>query len=235
MICPFYFGLNGMSLPNIELLHEKYGSWLAESGPTSVEIVPQIKRIPVPYIKTGLVDMAGPKWPQLDQEKLYIGGYGETRIIGATDSEADETDMRTLHIGLDIFAKANTEVFAPLTGKVHSFKDNGGARDYGPTIILEHEIGAGNKFFTLYGHLSKDSLVGKKNGDIIEARTHFANFGNESENGGWPPHLHFQIVLDMMGKEGDFFGLCKPSEQDFWLKLCPDPLTLLGIEVAYYE
>jgi murein DD-endopeptidase MepM/ murein hydrolase activator NlpD len=224
-----------MHTSNIDELRQKYDKWLADTGPSTVEIVSQIQRSPVPYIKTGLVDMAGPNWSALDENLLFIGGYGEQRIIGATDHNLDACDMRTLHIGLDVFAKAGTEIRAPIKGKVHSFKDNNGSRDYGPTIILEHEIAHGMSFFTLYGHLSRASIRNIRNGEIIEAGTGFASLGGVSENGGWPPHLHFQIILDMLGKEGDFFGLCKPSEKEYWHKLCPDPLGLLGIEVAYYE
>jgi len=52
-------------------------------------------------------------------------------------------------------------IFAALDGKIHSFQNNTALGDYGPTVILEHQI-ADFKFHTLYGHLSEASLEGKK-------------------------------------------------------------------------
>ncbi len=57
----------------------------------------------------------------------------------------------------------------------------------------------------------------------------FAEVGDVSENGSWPPHLHFQIMSDLMGHSGDFPGVAKPSDRERWLTLCPDPNLILGI------
>ena len=221
-------------MQDINSLHNKYQAYLANNGRCKAEIIKGANR-PLKYIKTGEVDMAGPLWRHNDDCELMIGGYGENRIIGATDNNAAKEYMRTMHLGLDFFAAAGTEVFVPLGGKVHSFKDNNGGRDYGPTIILEHEIADDFTFFTLYGHLSRSSIENLKKGDRVEAGEQLALLGGRDENGGWPPHLHFQIMLDMLDQSGDFFGLCMPSEKDFWLKLCPSPVDFLGLEVANYE
>ncbi len=75
-------------------------------------------------------------------------------------SDRDATDEhRTIHIGLDLFADAGTPVFAPLAGTIHAFSDNAQPQDYGPVIILRHETDDGTEFFTLYGHLSRESLA----------------------------------------------------------------------------
>ena len=220
-----------MQQVEIETKSEQYQDWLTQNGPCSSEII-KGARFPVKYIKTGEVDMAGTLWPHKDDCVLMVGGYGENRTIGATDDNVSPEVMRTMHIGLDFFAGAGTDIFAPLAGKVHSFKDNASGRDYGPTIILEHDIADDFSFFTLYGHLSRSSLDNLAKGDRIDANEHLGLFGERDENGGWPPHLHFQIILDMLGRNGDFFGLCQPSEKDYWLKLCPSPIEFLGLKIV---
>ena len=105
---------------------------------------------------------------------------------------------------------------------------HGAEGDYGPTIILEHTPVAGLKFHTLYGHLDRDSLKGLKPGTAFMAGEKIAQLGTRRENGGWSPHLHFQIILDIGSAKGDYPGVAKRSEQDKWLAICPDPAKLLG-------
>ncbi len=56
---------------------------------------------------------------------------------------------RTVHLGLDIWGPAHTSVYAPLAGSVNSVADNVGERDYGPTLILQHNISDDLVFYTL--------------------------------------------------------------------------------------
>src|SRR5207249_8755092 len=78
-------------------------------------------------------------------------------------------ERRVLHIGLDLFADAGTPVFAPIAGVVHAFADNAAQQDYGPVIILRHATDDGTEFFTLYGHLSRESLATLTVGQPIAA------------------------------------------------------------------
>ena len=162
---------------------------------------------------------------------IGIGGYGEVRPLYTTDAYQvianQGTQWRTVHLGLDIWDVAQTPVFAPLDGIVHSFKNNNKNKDYGATIILEHQISDDFVFYTLYGHLSLASLTGLQKGQIIQKGQQIATFGNPSENGNWAPHLHFQIMLDMLSNEGDFAGVAYPTERDTWLSICPNPAFLL--------
>ena len=159
-----------------------------------------------------------------------VGGYAEKRFIYRT-SEVFKTagGYRSIHLGIDITAAEGTEIFAPLDGKVHSFKNNSSFGDYGPTIILEHNL-EGEIFYTLYGHLSLDSLDGLSEGKAIKRGQQIASLGDPTVNVGWPPHLHFQIINDMLGKKGDFPGVCLPSEKGFYLSHCPDPNLILKID-----
>ncbi|MFO7683285.1 MAG: aminotransferase class III-fold pyridoxal phosphate-dependent enzyme, partial [Chloroflexota bacterium] len=125
-------------------------------------------------------------------------------------------------------------VYAPLPGKIHSFHDNNLPLDYGPTLILAHETDEGVPFYTLYGHLSRKSMADWTVGKRIAAGEQIATVGAMHENGGWPPHLHFQIMLDMLGKEGDFIGVAPASQREVWKSICPDPNLILGIPDALF-
>jgi very-short-patch-repair endonuclease len=134
---------------------------------------------------------------------------------------------RRLHLGLDIWGPAHTAVYTPLEGTVHSFAFNDHFGDYGATLILQHEIN-GLIFHSLYGHLSLASITGKKEGQRFEKGEMIATFGEPQENGHWPPHLHFQLILDMQGMKGDYPGVCRFSERERYLENCPDPDLLVG-------
>ena len=157
-----------------------------------------------------------------------VGGYAENRVIYRNSGHFTPSgeEARTLHLGIDFWAEAGTSVFAPVDGIVHSFADNAGYANYGPTIILEHDpeaSPAGFPRYSLYGHLSRASLAGLHEGKFIKAGEKLAEIGPYPENGDWPPHLHFQLIHDMLGLHGDFPGVCRLSERERWLKLCPDP------------
>ncbi|MEM6377847.1 MAG: aminotransferase class III-fold pyridoxal phosphate-dependent enzyme [Bacteroidota bacterium] len=163
--------------------------------------------------------------------RMGIGGYCETRPFYTTDAYEvignSGPQWRTVHIGLDFWEKADTPVYAPYKGRVHSFQDNAAERDYGPTIILEHSISDDFSFYTLYGHLSLDSISDLEIGQEIDAGTEIARIGPAPENGNWPTHLHFQVMLDTLGKTGDFPGVAFPNELPIWKSLCPDPKSIV--------
>ncbi|MFX1475028.1 MAG: aminotransferase class III-fold pyridoxal phosphate-dependent enzyme, partial [Promethearchaeota archaeon] len=162
--------------------------------------------------------------------KVGIGRYNEARMIYIGVQYLATRERRTIHTGIDLFLKPGTPVLAPLDGKVHSFLNNTTPFDYGPTIILEHKIQDSDlKFFTLYGHLSLDSLEGLTHGKPIKRGEKIAEVGAFPVNGGWPPHLHFQLITDLLDKEGDFPGVALPSQRDIWLSISPDPNLMLKI------
>ncbi|RDE17990.1 MAG: peptidase M23 [Candidatus Thorarchaeota archaeon] len=157
-----------------------------------------------------------------------IGGYNEDRTIYRHSSlfVTPEGESRTVHLGIDIFLPVGTKVFAPIDGAVHSFQNNRGMGDNGPTVVLEHHL-EGMGFYTLYSHLSEETLDGKSEGMIIEKGEVIGEVGNMRVNGNWPPHLHFQIIRDMLGKKGDYFGVASLSKREQYLHLCPDPSLIL--------
>lgn len=216
-------------------LHDRYNAWLAARTQAPAELIHGLNGPACDLVTLDAKGLADRDWPAdfppdlavVAPGRLAYGGYAEDRAIYDTPNFAAGEEPRTIHLGVDIFAAAGTPVFAPLDGRIHSFQDNANPKDYGPTIILEHDVGA-LVFYTLYGHLSRESLVSLDIGKPFAAGNRLAALGEAGVNGGWPPHLHFQVILDLMDQSGDFPGVCRASERARWLRICPDPGPLLG-------
>jgi len=160
---------------------------------------------------------------------IGVGGYLEDRVIYRRSPGlfGDPTvPARSLHLGVDVWLLADTPVLAPLAATVHSLADNANFGDYGPTVILQHEL-EGTQFYTLYGHLGRRELPMLREGQMLKKGEAFATVGSYPENGDWPPHLHFQVIADMEGRRGDFPGVALPEERQKWAALCPDPNLIL--------
>jgi 4-aminobutyrate aminotransferase-like enzyme/Ser/Thr protein kinase RdoA (MazF antagonist) len=165
-----------------------------------------------------------------------IGRYDEPRLLYSSPLFAPDLpfkERRTIHIGLDIFAPAGTPVFAPLGGVVHAFADNSAPLDYGPVIILRHEVDD-VVFYTLYGHLSRESLKGLTVGKVVAKGDQVATLGAASVNGGWTPHLHLQIYTDLLDLGIDMPGVAAPSQRAVWRSISPDPNLLVGVPAEYF-
>ena len=144
-----------------------------------------------------------------------IGRYCEDRAVYQTPSydDPDGGDPRTLHLGVDLFAPAGTPVRTPLDGVVAAFHDIARPLDYGPVMILEHRTGGGVPFYTLYGHLSRESLPGLQIGKPVAPATRSRRSGAEDVNGGWPPHVHFQLLVDLLDLGVDVPGVARADER----------------------
>jgi 4-aminobutyrate aminotransferase-like enzyme/Ser/Thr protein kinase RdoA (MazF antagonist) len=164
---------------------------------------------------------------------VAIGRYAEARLIytapffGTTDSPTAE--RRTVHIGMDVFARTGTAVYAPFSGEVFAFSNNKGSQDYGPVVILEHTTDSGELFYTLYGHLSPDSLEGLVTGKRVAAGQPIGRIGSADDNGNWTPHVHFQIITDLLDLNCDFPGVVRAGELSLWKLFSPDPNRVVGI------
>jgi 4-aminobutyrate aminotransferase-like enzyme/Ser/Thr protein kinase RdoA (MazF antagonist) len=164
---------------------------------------------------------------------IGIGRYDEARLLyssplfGADASPLEE--RRTIHLGMDLFSLPGTSIHAPLDGIIHTLANNAAPLDYGPLVILQHDAGDAGTFFTLYGHLDKESLARLTIGQRVARGEKFARIGTSKENGGWPPHLHFQIILDLLDLDANFPGVGYASQREVWTSLSPDPNLLVGI------
>jgi len=168
---------------------------------------------------------------QTNNAKVAYGGYHEIRNLynQAHLFNDKQSEERNIHIGMDLWIKAGTPVLAALDGAVHGFDFNAGKGNYGPTIILEHRI-ENQIFYTLYGHLSVESIENIEIGTIFKKGQTLATLGDSSVNGGYSPHLHFQIIKNIEDNFSDYPGVCSKKTLDFYLENCPDPNLLLKIK-----
>jgi len=161
--------------------------------------------------------------------RVAVGRYDEDRTLYRhSPLFGGAGERRSIHLGIDLFVAEGTPVMAPLAGIVHSVADNAGVGNYGPTVVLEHLLD-GARFWSLYGHLDRISVLHLEIGRDLEPGELFAGVGGSAENGCWPPHLHFQLIADLQGWIGDFPGVALRSQRARWLRLCPDPNLVLGI------
>lgn len=204
--------------------------------------IPTVKYIPLDLSvlnsDLGTLDISNPSVCQEYIDKVLngnsssvaYGGYLERRNLYSKSPGfvVKGEEERNIHLGIDLWAKAGTKVIAPLRGVVHSFKNNSVSGDYGPTIILRHELD-GVQFYTLYGHLSIESLQGLYKNKEFRAGEVLATLGDTSINVNYAPHLHFQIIKEIGDFKGDYPGVCAQKDLHTYQKNCPDPNLLLKI------
>jgi murein DD-endopeptidase MepM/ murein hydrolase activator NlpD len=166
-----------------------------------------------------------------NNSKVAFGGYNEERNLYKSSLifNDEEKEERSIHIGMDLWIKAGTPVLAALDGIVYGFDFNAGKGNYGPTIILKHRI-ENQSFYTLYGHLSVESIENIEIGTLFKKGQQLATLGDAAVNGGYSPHLHFQIIKNIGENFSDYPGVCNKKDLDFYLKNCPNPNLLLKIQ-----
>tara|TARA_B100000768_G_scaffold152824_1_gene148706 strand:+ start:64 stop:750 length:687 start_codon:yes stop_codon:yes gene_type:complete len=165
---------------------------------------------------------------------FQIGRYDEVRPgMYLTPLFGGERD---LHVGIDIGAPAATPVHSFAEGNIHSFGVNAEAGSYGPTIVIEHQLSWPptaeqshplRKVWALYGHLSTSSLEGLAVGAPVSMGQRIARMGHKQENGGWEPHVHFQLSL-IEPEKPDLPGVVRREDREQALRDYPDPRLVLG-------
>lgn len=145
--------------------------------------------------------------------------------------------QRDIHMGIDLFALAGTEVTAFAAGQIAWTGYQEAPGDYGYVLVTEHWLPvpaalggsstAGLKLFALFGHLSEQGHAQWRRGDRFEAGARLGYLGREHENGGWVPHLHFQLSLVDPGGP-DMPGVVSEEQVALAALLYPDPRWVLG-------
>jgi 4-aminobutyrate aminotransferase-like enzyme/Ser/Thr protein kinase RdoA (MazF antagonist) len=172
-----------------------------------------------------------------DAAAIGVGGYGEARLVytapefATSDDPSDE--RRTVHLAVDVWTPAEQPLHAPHAARVHRVHDNAARLDYGPVVILEHATDEGVPFYSLYGHLSARTLTHVQEGDLLAAGDVLGFVGTPPRNGDWAPHVHVQVILDLLDLDVDYPGVGVPSQRSTWLGLSPDPALLLGLPPEY--
>ena len=168
-----------------------------------------------------------------DREAVGIGGYGEDRAIytGPEYESPDDpgAERRSVHLATDVWTPAGLPVCAPLPGRVVIVRDNDVRLDYGPVVVLEHDAGEGVSFYSLYGHLALSTLDQVRVGQEVAAGDVIGWVGTPPTNGDWAPHVHVQLILDLLDLAHDYPGVGLPSQRSLWLGLSPDPALLLHL------
>lgn len=179
------------------------------------------EELPVSYLYRILDELK-----KISGQDVFYGGYLEKRIYYSQSNHfKNEIENRNVHLGIDVWDEAGTIIYAPEDMEVHSFQYNDNYLDYGGTIITQVASGG----YLLFGHLSLDSLHGIQVGQKISRSEGFARLGAENENGGWPPHLHLQYILNMEGYSGDYPGVVSEDKLDHFRANCPNPGRFLRL------
>ncbi|KUJ77571.1 aminotransferase class III-fold pyridoxal phosphate-dependent enzyme [Ruegeria profundi] len=207
-------------------------------------------------VPMGSLSVENSTWPQnpfhmpLDEaahvgeefgDGLWLGYYNEPRLIytepGFRKGPWKASDRRTVHLAVDVFAPAGTVLHAPMSGRVEAVENRDAHLDYGGVVILHHETPEGDPFYTLYGHLDPEVCGRLKHGDPVAQGAAFAQLGDASQNGGWAPHVHFQLALSTDGMQADWPGVADPDELDLWHAVCPNPAALLNLpdDKVFYQ
>ena len=159
-------------------------------------------------------------------KKVLAGGYLEPRVLYANHNYEKKGNLgpehRTVHLGVDFWLPAGTEVSTPFDGEVCMARNDRGDKEYGGFVVLKHQ-GDGFGFYTLYGHLSPESIGHLKKGQSLNEGARIGYLGDYRENGNWVPHLHFQVLLSLLDYTDDFPGVAYPDQQRVWSNICPDP------------
>ena len=163
-----------------------------------------------------------------------IGRYDEVRPgMYTTPLFGGERD---LHVGIDLGGPAGTPVHSFAEGTIHSFGINSEDGSYGPTIVVEYDLSwppaplnanPKRKVWALYGHLSTESLDGLAPGQHVQSGGRIATMGKKHENGGWEPHVHFQLSL-VEPVVPDLPGVVARADREQALIDYPDPRLVLG-------
>lgn len=157
---------------------------------------------------------------------VAYGGYLERRKLYQSSNRFSQGPVRDLHLGIDFWCKAGTQVLAPIDGLVHSFANNADLGNYGPTIIMKHQFDK-NFVYTLYGHLSLSSLEGLHENKPFKKGEVLGYLGTPDINVNYAPHLHFQLINNLEDYKGDYLGVCHVKDMEFYQQNCPDPNLLL--------
>ncbi|RVA19488.1 hypothetical protein EN935_34640, partial [Mesorhizobium sp. M7D.F.Ca.US.004.03.1.1] len=163
---------------------------------------------------------------------LGIGPWGEARTVYTSDifhSRFVEGARRANHLGLDLFMPAGTRLYTPLAAIVRSVEIEEDPLGYGCLVALEHAPPGCPPFITLWGHMAHEAGRRLKVGEHLQAGALVGEMGSATENGGWAPHLHFQISTDTSLAAGDILGVGEERYLPVWQELFPDAADLAGI------
>ena len=202
-----------------------------------------------PLTRFGSDSVAAWEWLQqrmADADAVFaVGRYDEDRSCYAGDQfVTDAPETRSVHTGIDLFVDVDTPVLAMLDGTVETVVDNDMPFDYGPTVIVRHETPDGTPFWVLTGHLSRRTLTTVRPGQRVAKGDTIGFIGDHTVNGGWPPHVHVQVMTDLLlarwgaadtQPDGNFEGAGEPSRMGVWRSIVPNANLLLRLTPETFD
>lgn len=201
--------------------------WKSYNFKPVIHLPKDVKVLDLSSVYVDKLDSGKPDSNGLDDDyEFSIGRYNEIRSGMYTQDMYQ--GLRNVHMGIDIGAPAGTSIYCFYDGIIFDFCYHPRDGDYGYTIITKHALGDSN-IYALHGHLSQESLQNKEKGKSIKAGEQIASVGDTSENGGWNPHLHFQLSLSEP-KNCDMPGVVSQADREWALNEFPDPKFVLNIE-----
>lgn len=168
-------------------------------------------------------------WREIATEEgieLGIGPWGEERPVYSSDafrSVFSPDQRRSVHLGLDLFVPAGSNVRAPLDGTVVDLLETDLPLDYGHAVVLRHAA-EGLVFYSLWGHLSAQTVRARRIGEHLQTGDIIGQIGAPHENGNWQPHVHIQLITYEPACAADVIGAGEASYRGVWEDLFPDPM-----------
>lgn len=160
--------------------------------------------------------------------KVGVTLYDEPRLFFTSNKykvpNEDYEELRNVHLGMDFIMEEGTSVLAVLEGEVHYIIRNSPHKDLKNAVVIKHTPKEGISFFTIYGNITSHLEVGQKvdKGAKVGELVFIEN---------WSPHLHLQLVLDLVGCD-DNFPVTTSAEANlyaFWRTVSPNPNLILGL------
>tara|TARA_B110000438_G_scaffold69318_1_gene69564 strand:- start:1412 stop:2011 length:600 start_codon:yes stop_codon:yes gene_type:complete len=170
-----------------------------------------------------VLDLTNNLWNSPETE-FSIGRYDEFRPNMYTTTIFE--GIRNIHMGIDLGGPVGTPCMSFMDGEITHFGYNSEPGDYGNVIIIKYII---SKIivWALYGHLDSQSISNIHVGQNVKRGEVVGHFGNNQENGGWEPHLHFQLSL-IEPVTHDLPGVVSSEDRVQALLDYPDPRLVLG-------
>ncbi|EMS80948.1 acetylornithine aminotransferase ArgD [Desulfotignum phosphitoxidans DSM 13687] len=181
--------------------------------------------------------------------KIYEAGM---ELDGAIQAEGNTGPVyRTLHLGMDVWAKQGTPVYALFDGRVVQARmevnespateteketeavaegEKGtettteiGVPAGSAALILAHRTPGGMQFYTLYGGLDPECLNRLEKGRTVEKGELLGGVARRTATGNRVPHLHFQVMLDRPAQGCGFPRVMFLDQREVWKSISPDP------------
>jgi murein DD-endopeptidase MepM/ murein hydrolase activator NlpD len=172
-----------------------------------------------------IVDFSRPVSDEEVERLVYaVGRYDEVRPYAYTAPQYG--GVRNIHVGIDLFAPVATPIHAFADGEIYRVGFNAAEGDYGVTLVTRHVLGR-LELYALHGHLRRRSIEERPEGREFRAGEIIAWVGDRHENGGWVPHLHFQLSYERP-LTADMPGVVAAADRGIARLKYPDPRLVLG-------